>query len=163
LLSIMQMPPGIPVLSVGVNKTDIAVKNAIRMLKVYDNVKLIGDKDNDAFRKAVDVLKKFNIRHEIGKIADDHSINIELTYFDEPIAEKDKLVMYCPLLLRQDDKAEAALNILKHSYHGLWVGLNRGDNAALAAIEILSIYGRHDQQIMAYREEMKKKVLESNK
>ena len=33
LLSIAQMPPGIPVLAVGVNQAQIAVENAIKMLK----------------------------------------------------------------------------------------------------------------------------------
>ena len=133
------------------------------MLKVYEKVKLIGDKENEAFKKAANILEKFKVMYEIGKIPDEHSINIEFTYFDEPVIEKNELMIYCPLLLKEDDKAEAALNILNHSHHGLWVGLNRGDNAALAAIEILSIYGRYDKELTAYREEMKKKVLEQKK
>ena len=40
--------------------------------------------------------------------------------------------------LKDDDKAEAALNLLNHSIHGLWVGLNNSKNAAIAAIEILN-------------------------
>src|SRR3989344_8622378 len=37
LLSIAQMPPGIPVLAVGVNQGDIAVQNCAKMMKKYES------------------------------------------------------------------------------------------------------------------------------
>src|SRR3989338_6750369 len=38
LLAIAQMPPGIPVLAVGVGKADVAAENCIKMIKNYDEI-----------------------------------------------------------------------------------------------------------------------------
>ena len=53
--------------------------------------------------------------------------------------------------MEDDDKAEAAINLLKHSTHGLWVGLNNGKNAALAAIEILNKDGKYNKKLLEFR------------
>ena len=163
LLSIIQMPSGIPVLAVGVNKTDIAVENAAKILQKHDSIALIGDKDNEILKKAEDILKRFEVNYELADKPDKDKINIEFTYFDEPIEQKDELVIYCPLISKKDDKAEAAINLLKHSSHGLWVGLNNAKNAAIAAVEILNHDGRYNQALINHREEIKKKVLRANK
>ncbi len=138
LLSIMQMPPGIPVLSVGVGQIEMVVKNVVKMLKQHVSVNIISEMQNDALKKAEEIFAEFDIVPKKSASFDDDSINIEFVSLDEPIPEKEQLVVYCPVLLKDDDKAEAALNVLKHSSHGLWVGLNNGKNAALAAIEILN-------------------------
>src|SRR3989338_4093 len=36
LLSIVQMPPGVPVLAVGVNRGDVAAQNCAKMMKKYE-------------------------------------------------------------------------------------------------------------------------------
>ena len=41
---------------------------------------------------------------------------------------------------------------------GVWVGLNRGENAALAAIEVLGFR----EKMTEYRAEMAKKVIEAD-
>ncbi|MEK6984744.1 MAG: AIR carboxylase family protein [Nanoarchaeota archaeon] len=163
LLSIAQMPPGVPVLAVGVNKGDIAAQNCANMLKKFESVTIIGDKYNDAVKKAVETLKKFNIISIFDNKPNPKSVNIEFTFFDELIEKKDELVIYCPLLLEKDDKAEAALNLLKHTNHGLWVGLNNGVNAAVAAVEIMNIDNEYEELLLTYRREMSKKVLEANR
>jgi|TARA_B100001971_G_C18229508_1_gene562967 5-(carboxyamino)imidazole ribonucleotide mutase len=157
LLSIAQMPPGIPVLAVGVDKADIAGENAVKMLKPYTRITIIGDENNKAVRKAKEIFDKFKIKYNLAQKPDKETINIEFVYFDEPIEKKDELVIYCPLLLKDDDRAEAALNLLKHSSHGLWVGLNRGENAALAAIEILNLNNKYTDQLLEHRQRMKKR------
>ena len=163
LLATVQMPPGVPVLAVGVNRGDVAAENCIKMLKKYENVTLIGDKNNNAVEKSVDILKKFKVAHVFDDKPNPNSVNIEFTYFDEPIEKKDELVIYCPLLLEKDDKAEAALNLLKHTNHGLWVGANNGVNAAVAAIEIMNIDNEYKEMLASYRKEIGEKVLEANK
>ena len=163
LLSIAQMPPGIPVLSTGVGKADIAAHAAVKILKRPEKVVLVGDKNSKAFKKAEDILRDFGVNHSHSEQIIDDAINIIFTYFDEPIEKKDQLVIYCPLLLDNDDKAEASLNLLKHSGHGLWVGLNNGTNAALAAIEILNIDNSFEQKLIDYRKEIADKVREYNK
>jgi len=163
LLSIAQMPPGVPVLAVGVNKGDVAAQNCAKMMKKYNGITIIGDKNNDAVKKAVETLKRFVIVPNFDDKPNPNTINIAFTYFDEPIEKKDELVIYCPLILEKDDKAEAALNFLKHTNHGLWVGINNGHNAAIAAIEIMNIDNEYEEILVAYRREMRKKVLEANK
>lgn len=155
LLSIVQMPGGIPVMSVGVAQAEIAALNAINMLKEHNAVSIIGNKNEKAVKEAVDIFSRMNVPYKYSSEASETSINIEFVYFDEPIEKKDQLVIYCPLLLRHDDKAEAALNLIKHSNHGLWVGLNKGVNAAIAAVEILNIKNKYEQSLIKYREELK--------
>lgn len=163
LLSIAQMPSGIPVLAVGVNKGEVAAENCIKMLRKYGNATMIGDKGNDTVRKAVETLRKFGIVPIFDSKPNPETVNMEFTYFDEPVEKKDELVIYCPLLMEKDDRAEAALNFLKHTNHGLWVGLNNGVNAAVAAVEIMNIDNEYEEQLIAYRREIAKKVLEANK
>lgn len=163
LLSIAQMPAGIPVLAVGVNNAHAAAENCAKMMKKYTSVTIIGDKNNDAVKKTVEILKKFRIVPNFENKPNPGSINLEFTQFDEPVEKKDELVIYCPLLLQKKDKAEAALNFLRHTGHGLWVGLNNGVNAAIAAIEIMSIDNEYEEELLHYRNEMGKKVLDANK
>ncbi len=163
LLSIVQMPPGVPVLGVGVDKADIAAISTVKILKKYEKVVLVGDKNNKAFKKAEEILRQFKINHSHSEKVIGNAVNIDFVYFDEPIEKKEQLVIYCPLLLDNDDKAEASLNLLKHSDHGLWVGLNNGTNAALAAIEILNIDNKYEQELLNYRKEIGNKVREYNK
>ena len=163
LLSIVQMPPGIPVLSVGVGKADVAANAAVDILKAPKKVVLIGDKNNNAFKKAEEILRQFGVNHAHSTHVADDAININFVYFDEPIEKKEQLIIYCPLLMEDDDKAEASLNLLKHSGHGLWVGLNNGTNAALAAIEILNVDNSYEQKLADYRKEIGDKVREYNK
>ena len=163
LLSIAQMPPGVPVLSAGVEKGHVAAHYAVKMLKRQEKVVLLGDKNSHAFKKAEEILRQFNVNHSHSEQIIDNAINIEFTYFDEPIEKKEQLIIYCPLLLDDDDKAEASLNLLKHSDHGLWVGLNNGTNAALAAIEILNVDNSFEQKLINYRAQIGKKVRDANK
>ncbi len=163
LLSIMQMPSGIPVLSVGVGKADAAAYAAVDILRQSKKVILVGDKSSKAFKKAEEILRQFGVNHAHSTQIADNAININFVYFDEPIEKKEQLVIYCPLIEDKDDKAEAALNLLKHSSHGLWVGLNNGVNAALAAIEILNIDNSFEEKLIRHREEIADKVRGANK
>ena len=163
LLSVAQMPPGIPVLSVGVGKGRVAAENCAKMMNKYNGVTIIGDKNSDAVKKAADILKQFNVPNNFSEKPNKNNVNIEFTYFDEPVDQKDELVIYCPLLDKKDDVAESSLNFLKHSIHGLWVGVNNGTNAAVAAVEILNIDNEYEEELIKYREEMGKKVLDANK
>ena len=160
LLSIAQMPPGIPVATVGVDNGKIAAEYVLKVLKNYGSVNLIGDQSNKCVLKAKSILDDFKISNSFSQKIDPKKINIEFVYFDEPIEKKDELVIYCPLLLQEDDKAEAAINLLKHSKHGLWVGLNRGENAALFAIEVMNLNNTYTAKLNEYRQRMKNKTKE---
>jgi 5-(carboxyamino)imidazole ribonucleotide mutase len=155
LLSIVQMPKGIPVMSVGVGQAEIAAISAINALREYDVVSIIGNRNEKAVRNAVDILKRMNVPYKYADEPSETAVNIRFVYFAEPIEKKEQLVIYCPMLLREDNKAEAALNLLKHTNHGLWVGLNNGINAAVAAVEILNIKNKYEQELLRYREELR--------
>src|SRR3990167_8354794 len=101
LLSIAQMPPGIPVLAVGVSKGDVAAQNCAKMMKKYNSITIIGDKNNDAVKKAIETLKRFGIVPNLENKPNPNSVNVEFTYFDEPVEKKEELVIYCPLLLER--------------------------------------------------------------
>jgi len=132
-------------------------------MKKYGGVTIIGDKNNEAVKKSADILKRFGVAYSFSNKPNKNTLNIEFTYFDEPVDEKDELVIYCPLLDRKDDAAESALNFLKHTNHGLWVGVNNGVNAAVAAVEILNFDNEFEEELVRYREELGKKVLDANK
>ena len=163
LLSIMQMPPGVPVLGVGVDRTDAAANAAIKILKRQKKVVLVGDENNKAFKKADEILEEFKVNHSHSDTMIENAVNVCFTNFDEPLEKIDELAIYCPLLSEKDDKAEAALNLLKHSEHGLWVGLNNGTNAALAAIEVLNIDNSSEEELLRYRKEQANKIRNYNK
>ena len=158
LLSIMQMPPGIPVLSVGVDKAKVAAKLALLMMNEYESVHIFGEKDSKAVKKALPILKEFDIPFELNPEFKANSLNIKFVSLDEQAEERDDLIIYVPLLDKDDDSAEAALNVLKNSTNGLWVGLNRGDNAALAAIEIMNISHKYTDKLNQYRKDHAEKV-----
>ncbi len=164
LLSIIQMPPGIPVLAVGINNHSSAANNAIRMLAQYEYINIIGDSDTKPVKRAVDMMQqfdnKFKITDDSNNAIDKDAVNIRFVELGEIIKHEDALVIYCAV--SEDDKAEAALNLLKMTEHGLWVGLNRGDNAAVAALEILNLDNRHDEVFKYYRESLKKKIVETD-
>ena len=85
----------------------------------------MGDKNNRAYRKAEDILTKFEINHSHSEQVIDGAVNIVFTKFDEKTEEIGQVAIFCPTIDESDDKAEASLNLLKHSDHGLWVGLNK--------------------------------------
>ena len=62
-----------------------------------------------------------------------------------------------------EDKALAALNILKNSQKGLWLGLNRGENAALAAVKILNLNGGYGEKLRNFRKTQADKVRKDDK
>ncbi|MBI4440165.1 AIR carboxylase family protein [Candidatus Woesearchaeota archaeon] len=154
LLSIVQMPPGIPVLGVGVNRGRIAAQNALKMLKVYEGVNVIGDKHAE---KAISVLRDFKVKAKKSDFPDANCVNIHFVPLDEDVKPYEGLVIYCPVLV-EGDAAEAALSILRHSHHGLWVGANNAENAAIASINILNIKGEYTSSLMEYRGKKADKV-----
>lgn len=155
LLSIAQMPKGIPVMAVGVNEAETAAMNAINCLRDFRGVNIIGNKNEGAVRKAIDMLERMEVPFKFGEEPSEDYVNIEFVYFDEPVQKKEQVIIYCPLLIKEDNKAQAALNLLNHSVHGLWVGLNNGINAANAAVQILNKTNLYEQALISYREELK--------
>jgi phosphoribosylcarboxyaminoimidazole (NCAIR) mutase len=151
----MQMPPGIPVLGVGVNRGEAAVFAALKLMRSYHDVNIIGEQHSRAQEKCERTLREFDIPFRSTHKIEKNAVNIEFVSLDETLPEKDDLVIQVPLLLDDDDTAEAALNVLKHAQHNVWVGLNNGVNAAIAAVQILNKDGKYDGHLKEYREHRK--------
>jgi len=156
LLSIIQMPPGIPVLGVGVSNHISAANNALRMANQFTYVNIIGDSELKPIKRAIDMMHQFDNEFKVSDEIDNGAVNIKFVELGSRIVHEDALVIYCPL--SDEDSAEAALNLLHMTKHGLWVGLNRGDNAAVAALEIINMDGRHDEVFSFYRKSLREKL-----
>lgn len=161
LLSIMQMPPGVPVLCTGVDNGAEAAEAAVRILKGFHKVVLSGE-EGAAMEKAENILKGFGIPYGKGK-ANDSVVNLVFVSATSHQAKMGGMAIYCPVVEDGKDDPELVLSLLRNSLHGLWVGLNNGTNAALAAIEILNIGGKCTETLVAYRKEQAEKVRAYNK
>jgi 5-(carboxyamino)imidazole ribonucleotide mutase len=146
LLSVHQMPPGIPVIGVGVNAAEEAVIAAGLALQRHDSVKIIKNFHSEKFEKKISSLAellgelnaKFEIAENAGKITENEvAINFVGLDSGEGIALNNELAINVPWL--EKDSAEDAKKLLQKTGKGLWVGLNRLENAGIVAAELLAI------------------------
>ncbi len=156
LLSIMQMPGGIPVLSVGINAADEAARNAALMLEQYEFVNIIGNTSNERARRCIEFLEKFSVNYEISDSPNSHAVNIRFTSLSDEPMKDDALVINVPLA--RSHSPEDVSKLINLTKKGLWVGLNRGENAAIAAIEILNLDNRYASKLEDLRSSMKSSV-----
>lgn len=148
LFSILQMPPGIPVLSTPIDAENFDE----RILQPYKRINIIGDIDNKAVKKALAIFKEFNIPYDRSSHSQENVINLHFTPLEET---KETKHFSINIPLKEDSTAEDSLQLIKKIRSGFWVGLNRGENAALAAIQLLKT---HDEEIKRYREKMAEKI-----
>lgn len=142
-LSIIQMPPGIPVLQV--NAENVAAE--IRKMN-KKRIVLVGE--GKVADKAAKTLTEMNVPFDTGSIQDD-AINIVITPFGEPVKQRNELIIYCA---EGNPAASEAHYAMEAAQFGLWVGVNRGENAAIAAAEI----GRYENEVSNFRKAQAEKV-----
>ncbi|MFH1134019.1 MAG: AIR carboxylase family protein [Nanoarchaeota archaeon] len=141
LLSIMQMPPGIPVLCSGVNATD----SIIRFLKALPGQKGIrfsvkGAGCENALAKAEEMKNAFGIPDG----------SLPITFFPAGNPQPgDGINVICGSLPGKD-----APKLLAMTTRGLFVGLNRGENAVIMAAQLLH-RAAESKPLIDYREKMK--------
>ncbi len=104
--------------------------------------------EGKAAEKAMKTLEELGIAFEMGDMAED-AINIVFVELGKAVDEKKELIIYCPVGEARADEAVDAMNAAKH---GLWVGANNGENAAVAAAEILG------KDLRGYRKSIAEKV-----
>lgn len=163
LLSVHQMPPGIPVLGVGVNNYSQAINAVKACLKKYSEVVFVENPSSQAAEKASkaeQLLQEFKIpSKKISRNALTKNC-LALNFFDlqseQPMQADGSLVINVPLA---DNKAEKALQLISKVSIGAFVGVGRGDNAALFALEVL---GSKQKELQDYRLKQKQKVLDDN-
>lgn len=133
-LSILQMPPGIAVLGVGVNDVKTAAESAELILKKPKTASIVSSSDEKA-KKAADILEKFGINYKLTKNAE-ADVNIIIQPLEKiKIIKNSEINIYCAL--KEKTTAEDSIRLLKTAKEGLWVGINNQKNAALAAAQIL--------------------------
>jgi 5-(carboxyamino)imidazole ribonucleotide mutase len=142
-LSIVQMPPGIPVLC-------LQNLEELKKLKKFSSVNLIGDQQNKRVQSCIEMLRKFNVEFILSERAKQESINIQFIALGKKPKPSDNFIIYVPL--KEDTTAKDAQQFMESAKVGFWVGVNRGENAALAAIEIL---GKYKKQLLDYRASIK--------
>ena len=142
LLSIMQMPPGVPVLSVGVDMYSEAVRNTALIFKGHSTIAVIGHgrESEKQYQKMVTLCSRFGFELEVATSFQKDAVNINLVGRDSPLTVPDDcLAINVPLEM---ESHEDILLLLEYSKKGLWVGVNRVENAIIAAVQILDNTGK---------------------
>ncbi len=175
-LSIHQMPPGMPVLGVGVNQGREAAREAKKILSgKKDGVVLIKSSNNveliNRLGEARELLKRFEVpctEMQLDKVdwANLDESKVYLDFIDlmelDAIDDSNAVVIHVPLA--KPNLPEQAILVLDKARVGLWVAICGGVNAALGAVEILNVSGnKYTKELLAYRKELEKKVLKSDK
>ncbi|MBI2574686.1 AIR carboxylase family protein, partial [Candidatus Woesearchaeota archaeon] len=197
MLSTLQMPPGIPVLAVGVDCAEEAAKAAAIIAKLREPPKLYKPKPhnivhnavsilvknniNSAAEKAADVLKKLNVPYELSYVLQEGKINIRFVGLNEirkisgnssrndsssisnrsnssSISNGSSLIINVPVVPAAEKTSAADAIKLLGIKTGLWVGLNRAENAAIAAAEIIG----KEKELLEYRKEIAVAVLKAD-
>ncbi len=155
LLSTLQMPPGIPVLCVGIDAAEEAALAAIMIAKGCKKVSVLVK--SPYAEKSADMLSKLNVPYELSYILQDDCINIRFVSIAGAgkIEKTDCLVINCPFKEKTVDKDALKLSKIKN---GVWVGLNRADNAAVAAAEIAG----SQMELFVYRKEVAAAVIKAD-
>ena len=144
LLSIHQMPKGFSVLGVGVEAIDEVVEGVEKILKGRQKIVLVKPPEvgeaEKRFSSCKEKLDEMGIEFELQK--DDSYKDESAVYIDfidlESVGAVDnegQLVIFVPF--KKDSKEKDALKLLLLTKKGLWVGLGRGENAALCAAKIV--------------------------
>jgi 5-(carboxyamino)imidazole ribonucleotide mutase len=145
LLSIHQMPKGFAVLGTGVEAVNEAAEGAEKILKGAKKIVLVKPEGEEALKRfgaCKEKLAELNQRFEITdgrSYSAENAVFIEFVDLDRAKAAESEnaLVVFVPV--KGDSKENDALKLLALSRKGLWVGLGRGENAALAAKKIIEI------------------------
>ena len=160
LLSVHQMPPGIPVLGVGVDGGEavLAVEN---YLKGFSEIVLVKKEESEEIEKrysaCVKTLNEFGVNFKESALSE-NPLTIEFQDINN-LTEANSATIIVPC---GKPSAGESVKILSASKKSLWVGLGRGDNAAIAAIELMSKDNSFDEKLLAQRTKMKEKVLASD-
>jgi 5-(carboxyamino)imidazole ribonucleotide mutase len=164
LLSIHQMPPGMPVLGVGVNAFAEAAGAAAMVCAMPQNVKVwvSGGRTQEIEKRleaCTSALKEFGISFEESSryAKGDIMINFFELATGHSMLQQECLQINVPVAQESSDMDVMKIEAI--SAKGLWVGLNRGENAAIAAAEILNLKGGKYAAMLNEKREKKRLAL----
>jgi len=157
LLSILQMPAGIPVLCAPVNASKLIDLNLF--LKAYVAVNIVGNKENKVVKKCTEILDKYNVSYTFSEELDKNKVNLyffNLNNYKKLKFDTQYLVLNTPIL--EKSSAKDAVKLTKIIKKGLWLGLNNGTNIAIACLQLL-----HKKETEELRKEFHDKVIQADK
>ncbi|MFH1586339.1 MAG: AIR carboxylase family protein [Candidatus Diapherotrites archaeon] len=170
LLSIHQMPPGVPVLGVGVNQGKEAVRHVHNYLTGFSGITLI-QRDNESkltetFNRCEGILRDFGIKFKTEKSPKYSSLTelyVDFVPMDEIelVSKSEATVIVCPVA--ESSTKQDAMKVLNASSKNLWVGLNNGANAALGAIQLLNFNDAYSDKLIEHRVRLREQLLEIDK
>ncbi len=144
LLSIHQMPRGFAVLGVGVEAVEEAVAAAEMIGKGRKKVVLVAPEEGGEAAKRFEACKKkleelgtaFEVQEE-NSYKDKNAVFIDFIALEtvESVDSEGQLVIFVPV--KENSDKQDALKLAGLATKGLWVGLGRGENAALCAAKII--------------------------
>lgn len=146
LLSIHQMPKGIAVLGTGVEAIEQAAESAANILSGKKKVVLVTTEQSEDVEKirgqCGEKLRELGIAFE--EREEDNYSDSGTVYIDfielgtvEAVDPEKQLVIFVPV--KEDSEKKDALRLSVLATKGVWVGLGRGENAAMCAKKILEI------------------------
>ncbi len=173
LLSVHQMPGGMPVLAVGVNNAEQAAETAGLAFEKRSKIVVLNkfgeeEKTTKRLHKGVGVLEElgaeFEIVEDLGLGFDPaKDILINLHPLGEELEERENaLAINVPM--KEGSSAKDVALLEKDTAKGAWVGLNRVENACIAAAQLLNIgNGKYTKALKSFRESQKEKVIATDK
>ncbi len=171
LLAIAQMPPGIPVLSTGVGREEEAVSflaalaraQSVRPAPPVLLVNEAGEGASKAIASCAATLAQLGVAHETAQAPREGSLSIVFAPLSAPAREAPLQGPAICVPIAKDPKAADALAMLARTTQGLWVGIGRGENAAIAAAQCLNRDGAYTAALTLHRREMRRKIYAANK
>lgn len=145
LLTIHQMPKGFSVLGVGTEEISEAVNGVEKILKGRKKIVIVNSESDEETLKRIEACKKqledLGLEYEVSEkdsYSDEKTVYIDFINLDKISAVdcEGQLVIFVPI--KKDSKETDAIKLILLSRKGFWVGLGRGENAALCAAKIVN-------------------------
>jgi len=137
------------VLSVGVGKAALAAEYAVGIASGLDELILNAPNGNEKTQKFVEALNELNVPFTTGgEPENDNSLCVNL-FGPENGEPRGGMSINCLLGNVSGEDAPLLLGLTKD---GMWVGVNRVENAAIAAAEILNGEGLYTAKLQELRE-----------
>ncbi len=166
-LSCTQMPPGVPVIAVGVGKVEKAVSLCGNFLHGFTEIALV-KKTANIEKEYYEKAKKFLETNKIPfsespntKKLEHSKIFVDFVKLGKKPTATQNSTIICPVAKKNSKKdAIKFFDTLQSSY---CVGLNNYKNAVIAAIQLANLNGNYSKVLLELRRSEAQKVIESNK
>ncbi len=163
----MQMPPEMPVLAVGPKNPSASAKHAQNYLEKFQGITLIErTQTKDLLEKTVFVLKELGAKYTVSTqtdYADKKQLYIDFVPLEQTaqLPKTNSTVIIVPA--KKESKAQDTLQLIDCMQEHLWVGLNRAENAGIAAVQLLNVDNKFETKLKAFRKNTEKKVIDADK